>query len=606
MPTCVYFPRPVAGAPPRNHGEDLMKPFIALAALALMSALSGCSGDSTTQSCSVDAECPLGTVCVGGTCQSVSCGSSGDCETNQICLSGTSVCAAAECGCADCPACADGFSCMDGTCVSNSCEGEGCPCTASSDCSADHLCKDGSCVACAPGECEEPSGCTVTGCAAGEMCDEATGECLSATAAGACQPCTNDSECGEGGWSCLPVGGSQVCLAPCGSSDDCATGWTCWGGACTPASFKCLGCAVNGCENGQVCDTSTGDCKAATPECNACEYDWECGATGACHSISPGVRVCVPRCSANTPCPGSSSCVDDPDSGYKVCKPQGASCCFDANPANCPDPGEQCTPACGGSTPHCKLGICVECLSDNDCAGQNETCDSNTWTCVGAGGCGGNTPYLNEQTGECVQCLSNDHCGGDTCNPQTNMCEGDLCATCAAPYPACTQVNGEYYCVQCTDDSYCGAGGTCNLETYSCEGGTVTPTDPCTSDADCDAGVSGFSLYCGDDGLCHDEEGGCDDITAYCLNGNECSDLLSLLGGGALPGGLPGGGGATLPGVCECTPDGSPVDGLPFPLPGISGSKDCPDGVVCGNLFDLLDGGGGGGTTNVCGGGLPF
>jgi hypothetical protein len=174
-----------------------------------------------------------------------------------------------------------------------------------------------------------------------------------------------------------------------------------------------------------------------------------------------------------------------------------------------------------------------------------------------------------------------------------------------APYPACTEVNGEFYCVQCTDDTHCGANGVCNLDTYSCEGGTVTPTDPCTGDAECDAGVSGFDLYCGDDELCHDKEGGCDDVTAFCLNGNECTDLLSLLGGGGLPGGLPGGGGQTLPGVCECTPDGSPVDGFPIPLPGLSGSKDCPAGVICGNLFDLL-GGGQGGETNVCGGGLGF
>ena len=148
------------------------------------------------------------------------------------------------------------------------------------------------------------------------------------------------------------------------------------------------------------------------------------------------------------------------------------------------------------------------------------------------------------------------------------------------------------------------------METYSCEGGTVTPTDPCTSDADCDAGVSGFDLYCGGDGLCHDKEGGCDDITAFCLNGKECTDLLSLIGGGALPGGglpggLPGGGGATLPGVCECEPDGSPAGGLPIPIPGISGSKDCPDGVVCANIFDLIGGGGGTDSKNVCGGGLP-
>jgi hypothetical protein len=581
-----------------------MKRTLLILAVAVLAGLAGCSEESTNQSCSVDTECPGTQVCLNGTCSTVSCENSGDCATSQICLDQTGVCAAAECGCADCPDCPEGFDCLSGQCVSNSCEGAGCPCTDDTQCIADHMCENGECILCPPGTCEEPSGCTVTGCNPGEVCDEATGECQSASASGACQACTKDEECGGGGWSCLPVGGEQVCLSPCGTSDDCATGWTCWGGACTPASFKCLGCSVDGCAEGQVCDTSTGQCTTAKTECSACEYDWECGASGACHSVTPGVRVCVPRCSAGLACPGTSTCVDDADSGYKVCKPQGATCCFDANPANCPEPVDQCNPPCGGGTPFCKLGMCVECLADADC-GANSTCNTNTWTCDGENGCGGDKPYLKEQTGECVQCLNNEHCGGDACNPQTNMCEGDLCSTCTDPYPACTQVNGEYYCVQCTDDTFCGAGGTCNLETYSCQGGTVTPTDPCTSDADCDAGVSGFDLYCGEDGLCHDKEGGCDDITAFCKNGNECTDLLSLLGGGGLPGGLPGGGGATLPGVCECTPDGSPVAGLPLPLPGLSGSKDCPDGVVCGNLFDLL-GGGAGGSKDVCGGGLPF
>ena len=204
-----------------------MKRILAILLLTLVTALSGCSEGTTTQSCSVSSECPVGTACVNGSCQAGdACGSSGDCATNQICLASTGVCADAACGCADCPECAEGFECVDGQCLSNVCEGAGCPCASDSECTENHLCKDGACVLCAPGECDEPTGCTVTGCNPGEVCDEATGECQSASAAGACQACTKDADCGEGGWSCLPVGGSQVCLAPCGSSDDCATGST--------------------------------------------------------------------------------------------------------------------------------------------------------------------------------------------------------------------------------------------------------------------------------------------------------------------------------------------------------------------------------------------
>ncbi len=241
------------------------------------------------------------------------------------------------------------------------------------------------------------------------------------------------------------------------------------------------------------------------------------------------------------------------------------------------------------------------CLEDSHCP-DGQTCNTNDGTCSGGQQCNAGT-HWSEAKQSCVQCLNDAHCGGSFCNLQTNVCENDVCATCAAPYPACAEVNGDFYCVQCTDDSYCGVNATCKLDTYSCEGGTVTPTDPCTSDADCDAGVSGFDLECGDDGLCHDKDGGCDEITAFCLNGKECVDFFELLGMGALPsGGLPSGlGGATLPGFCECTPSGGIIPGFPSPSP------DCPDGVLCGNLFDLLGGlGGGGGGKNVCGGGLPF
>lgn len=531
-------------------------------------------------------------MCVDGTCQTISCQNAGSCATNQVCLAETGTCASAECGCLDCDACPEGKSCVDGLCASDGC-------TQDSECDEGSRCDAGACVPCGPDGCGEPTGCTEGSCPAGQVCDAASKECVDPAAASACQVCANDGECGGSGWSCLPVGGAQVCLAPCGSGDDCQTGWTCWGGACTPAGYKCLGCTIDGCADGQVCDTNTGACVQPKADCLACDYDWECGAGNACHSLGAGVRVCVPRCSGEAACPGNSSCGVDPDSGYKVCTPAGSTCCFDADPNNCPDVSE-CTPACGGGTPHCKLGMCVECLADTDC-GSGLTCNNNTWTCDGStNGCTGATPYWSDVKQACVQCTESAHCGGDACNETTNTCENDLCASCVAPYPACTQVNGEFYCVQCTEDVHCGANGVCDVTTYSCQGGTVTPTDPCSSDSDCDASVSGFDLYCGGDSLCHDKDGGCDDVTAFCLNGNECTDLLALLAGGAggLPE-LPGGGGSTLPGVCECTIDGG---GLGIPLP-FGPSKDCPDGVYCGNLFDIL-GGGGGQSTNVCGGGI--
>jgi len=179
------------------------------------------------------------------------------------------------------------------------------------------------------------------------------------------------------------------------------------------------------------------------------------------------------------------------------------------------------------------------------------------------------------------------------CNTQSHACgaEGDICAQCSDPYPACADVGGEIYCVQCTTDEHCGVGGICNTATYSCEGGTVTPTDACESDADCDPGLTGFNLACETStGYCYDKDGGCDGITAHCKGGGECMDLMSLLmggGGGLPPGGIPGfpggGAGSTLPGFCECD--------IPF-------ISDCGS-ATCLPIGELLGGGGGGGG-NYC------
>ena len=494
--------------------------------------------------------------------------------------------------------CAAGLECVNGQCMAPT--GECNPA-----CEAGFICDAGACRACVGDECGQ-SDCTVTGCAAGQVCDATSKTCVPASTAGACASCTTADDCPAGGWTCVPLSTGQACLPPCTTSDDCTTGWTCFNGACAPGGFSCAGCNVDGCTSANdVCDTNTGNCTSPQSQCGACTYDWECGDGNACHSFGPNLSVCVPRCSGGAACPGGANCITDDTSGYKVCEPKGTTCCFDENPANCPDTNA-CTPACGGGTPHCKLGVCVACLEDAHCP-QGQTCNTNNGTCSGGGPqCGGGTPHWNEAKGTCVQCLNDTHCGGSVCNPQTNTCENDICGTCADPYPACAEVNGEFYCVQCTDDSYCGQGGTCQIDTYSCQGGTVNNPDPCSSDADCDAGVSGFNLACDlDSGFCYDKDGGCDDVTAFCMNGNDCVDffeLLGMAGGGGLPGGLPGGGGATLPGSCECTPKGGAIPGLP------SESDDCPPGVLCGNFLDLLGGlggGGGGGGKNVCGGGLP-
>jgi hypothetical protein len=151
-------------------------------------------------------------------------------------------------------------------------------------------------------------------------------------------------------------------------------------------------------------------------------------------------------------------------------------------------------------------------------------------------------------------------------------------------------IGSDSYCVQCATNEDCGVGGTCNTSTYACEGGTVTPTEKCEDDSDCDPGGStGFVLTCHKPtGLCVDASGQCDDVTAFCVSANgaqtTCVSFFEMFGAGggvSLPPELAGGG--TIPGFCSCTCD----------IPGLCiGPGDCRPGTGnCADLAALLSSG---------------
>ncbi len=156
------------------------------------------------------------------------------------------------------------------------------PCLTHADC-------DGFCVAgtCAP-TCD-------AGCPDGLACRTAEGrEGCWPSAAGLCEACVEDSECGSDLDRCILVGGVGVCGSACEADEDCPQGFSCTdaegttpGGArtrqCSPASGSCacdeanrgrtLGCtgasAFGACEGVRVCDgESWAPCtaSAALPE----------------------------------------------------------------------------------------------------------------------------------------------------------------------------------------------------------------------------------------------------------------------------------------------------------------------------------------------------
>lgn len=300
--------------------------------------------------------------------------------------------------------------------------------------------------------------CTTEGCSPGFTCDP-TSKLCEENAGGTCNPCTSDIVCKGAGAKCIPVGGDNVCAPPCWTSDDCATGWVCFSNQCLPGGFSCTGCAVTGCGPGQACETTAGgSCQPEKASCEACTYDWECGIKGACHAINNNHKVCVPRCKGDVDCAADGAvCLIDQTTNYKVCSNAG---CVSTT---------TCEPECFGTTPHCSsASVCVQCLNDDDC-GAGEACDVTTGTCSGTNGCQPPTPIFSPEKGQCVQCTEDSQCSSGTCNIVTNTCDGDVCSTCVAPYPACGLVGTDYYCVECTTDAECGQNGSCNLQFYSCQ-----------------------------------------------------------------------------------------------------------------------------------------
>ena len=540
---------------------------------------SGGGGNSGSGAkCAADLECGRGLVCNGSKCAEVSCTSATDCGDGRLCVDG--VCTGIECNTAT--PCPNGVACINGLC-----EG-GLPTTG--------------------GTTGGETGGT-TGGETGGTTGGTTGPPVVDT--GACLACADVSECKEG-LACTNVGPSKHCVAPCTTRADCTTGGECYGVGdvekhCVPGLFQCKDCLTDGCgEALPWCNAASGACIQPFAACDVCENDGQCGPGARCWGPATQ-KHCVPEC-ATAECPANGSCQDI-DGGVQVCKwlTEGA-CCFGDECGGPPDP---CA-ACGGDTPICQNEACVQCTNDTHCSGDKPKCQGNVCMPdnIEPPVCEGTTPHYDAGKDKCCQCLNSSHCNGNPCDPNTCQCksgEGDVCSTCEAPYPGCAEFQGQWVCVQCSDDSHCPAAGSCSLENYTCEGGAPPATGNCDT-AGC-ANPNNPNLLCdGDTGLCYDPEGNCDNVTMFCLNGGACLDFLSQLpggggGGGGLPIPLPEGGG--LPGNCECELGAGEIEGI--------SQGNCPDGLVCGpgllgGLMKLFD------PTavvpNVCGaglgGGLPF
>jgi hypothetical protein len=180
-------------------------------------------------------------------------------------------------------------------------------------------------------------------------------------------------------------------------------------------------------------------------------------------------EVCE-RCLETASCAGST---------LSLCHPQSGSCVAGCDPSAGDDPGN-C--ALGARCDEAR-GLCLECVTSEDCAAPTPVCDA--------------------ANGSCVGCVSN-----YDCTPQAPVCDTDahecigcrVDADCAATFEVCRESVGR--CVECEsnadciarpepgddddDDRFCSPGLRC-VECLSDDDCSDDPDKPfCTSELECD------------------------------------------------------------------------------------------------------------------------
>ncbi len=183
--------------------------------------------------------------------------------------------------------------------------------------------------------------------------------------------------------------------------------------------------------------------------------------------------------------------------------------------------GNLCAP-CANPTPSCDAAsmTCLACADDDDCF-------SPTPSCVTEAG-----PDL----GSCVECTADTDCAeGETCDLATHVCEFHCTVDtdCAAPTAVCETVSGE--CVECTaaNTTACDAAEFCEVDSGACV--------ECLADGDCGGDESG--RVCLSSGACAD---GCRGTGNGCPDPLVCNSADDSVGAcvPANVGGAGGGGGA--------------------------------------------------------------
>lgn len=467
-------------------------------------ALASCSSGGGDGSCTTNADCESGQICISFSCRGstggTTCTNDDDCAIGFFCDPATSACAmnpADEDGgttprdagentnpgrdggvgydgggtgeCQTDPEC--GTPPID-ICVANQCvkgcnEPDGIVCTGGTTCDASGHCVQPNMTCnvdtdCNPGPptqvcianvCVFGCGVDPTLCQTGEICDSGTGRCVTAP-----MPCMTDVDCSP------PM---SVCEAP-----QCVPGCNQPGGIQCAAPTPMCDTATGRCTAGATCNLDA-DCTGTDEICvnNACVI--RCNATGGIQCVAPQVcNASTGRCVAGNlplgdPCADDSQCA----SGF----------CFSLTIMGTSH--EVCSAPCGRGG-DCPVNFtCAYVSGMSFCLGENLLTPQPNWDTPAGGSCssGSNTcqtGWCNTGTNQCIEtCQRDQHCSsfGGQCwsYEQTGTGGTTFDHLCVAGQGS--NIDG----AACTTNANCRS-GVCNRYSNTC-------SNHCCSDADCTA-----------------------------------------------------------------------------------------------------------------------